>query len=407
MEPDDAYGDDEHHRPLLPPDDRLWRHPSEVATHGLPPDDEPAVGAARPWMALGAAAVVGMLAGVGVMALTGLVRDRVRTVPAVERVALPAGSLTTAVAGAGGATGPWDIAARVEPGVVRLEVVRGDRRTSGSGVMFRSDGHLLTNLHVVQDADGLTAVAAGGHRAGARIVGADAASDLAVLKVDGWTSVPIVSLGSAASLRVGQDVMSVGEGRVARVCKVRGLGQRVEREGAPALEDMIETDQRVAGALSGGALVDDTGAVIGIVTAVVASPASDTGAGAAAGPATGFATPIDHARLVAGRLLGTDALGPAWIGVEGSDLDPPTAGALGVPGGAVVTGVRSAGPAGRAGLVVGDVITSVDSVPVLSMSALRLLVWSHRPGDLVTLGVARDSARRNVRVRLAARPASG
>ncbi len=145
-------------------------------------------------------------------------------------------------------------------------------------------------------------------------------------------------------------------------------------------------------------ICDATGAVVGIATAV--DPVSG-------GAGSGFATPIDYARSVAEQLVATGHAVPVWIGVEGSDLDGATAVQLGLGGGAVITAVRAASPAGAAGLSPADVITAVDKVPVASMGALRTLLRAHRPGDVVRLAVVRDSGRTTVKVRLAERPAQG
>lgn len=402
MEPDDALGDDEPQSPLLPPDDRLWRHPSEVGAHGPPSGPPPHVGRApRLWAVALLAGAAGALLSVAVVTVAGGFRDRVRTVPAVERVALPAGSLSTAAGPA--AAGVMAIGERIRPAVVQLVVERDGGSALGSGVMFRSDGHLITNSHVVEGALGITVTMADGARAGARLVGTDAGTDLAVLKVDEWASVPVASLGSATGLDVGQDVMAVGgapggDGPApVAVGMVSALGRQLDRTASPALLDMIQTDTPIAAAWSGGALVDDSGAVVGVITAVTLDAAGSTD--------VGYATPIDSARAVAEQLVDTGKVVKAWIGIEGGDVDLGTAAALGIEGGAVVHGVRDDSPAGRAGLGARDVIISVDGVPVGSMAALRIVLRSHRPGDVVTLAVVREAGRRAVEVRLAERPA--
>lgn len=412
MDGDEGLSDEEAHPPLLPPDDRLWRHPSEVAAHGLPidgddgadegdgagpPSRRPGPPGPRLWMVATMAAVAGAVCTVAVVAATVGLRERVRTVPAVERVVLPASTLLPAP-GPEAAAGVAELAERVRPAVVRLEVERDGAAGTGTGVLFRSDGHLVTNLHVVRDGDAVVAVLSDGRRAVARLVGSDEASDLAVLEVGGWADMPTVPMGSASTLSVGQAVVTIGEGRPAWVSEVRALGRRLERDGGPALVDMIETDRPVTPGFSGGALLDATGAVVGIATAV--DPVSGGGG-------AGFATPIDYARSVAEQLVATGRAVPVWIGVEGTDLDGATAVQLGLGGGAVITAVRDASPAGAAGLAPADVITAVDKVPVASMAALRTLLRAHRPGDVVRLAVVRGGSRTTVKVRLAERPAQG
>jgi putative serine protease PepD len=398
MEPDDPLGDDELRAPLLPPDDRLWRHPSEVAAFG-PPYEGPDQGRrrARTWAVAAVAAAFGAAAGVGVVALVGAFEGRVRTVEVVERVALPTRTLSTTAGGP--APGAARVAQGLRPAVVALTVERAGAPHHASGVVFRSDGHLLTNAHVVEGAGRISVTLAGGARADGRVVGVDTATDVAVVKVDGWSSVVSAPLGSAASLSVGQDVMAVGASGAGVVGMVSAVGRQVDRAAAPALVDLIQTNAPVTDGWSGGALVDDRGAVVGILTAVTTPDAGVAG--------IGFATPIEVARAVADQLVAGTVVARPWIGIEGGDLDARTARDLGTVGGAVESQVREDGPADAGGLAAGDVITSVDGVPVASMGALRILVRAHRPGDVVRLAVVRQSARRTVGVTLAERPAAG
>ena len=404
MEPDDAIGDDEPQAPVLPPDDRLWRHPSEVAAHGPPHDGTTASrGPSRPWMLALLAAATSAVLTMGTVAVVGGFESRVRTVPVVERLALPAGSLSTT---AGAATASVTaLADSLRPAVVGLLAQRDSRSRRGSGVLFRSDGHVLTNAHVVDGAETVVVKTSDGVRAEARLIGIDPGTDLAVVKVDEWASVATAPLGTATALEAGQAVMAVGawagaDGPTpAAVGAVRALGGRLDRATAPALVDLIMTDTPIAAAWSGGALVDDRGAVVGIITSPATPAPGTTG--------VGFATPIDYARAVADQLVTTGRVVAPWMGIEGGDLDAGTAAAMGMEGGAVVKQVRAQSPAQRAGLAPNDVIASVDGVPVLSMVALRIVLRSHRPGDLVHLTVVRQDAHRAVEVTLAERPAGG
>lgn len=399
MEPDDPLGDDERRAPLLPPDDRLWRHPSEVAAFGHPSEASgPPPRPSRTWAVATVAAACGAVLGLGVVALAGAFEGRVRTVAVVERVALPTRTLSTTAGGA--APGAARVAEGLRPAVVAVTVAGTDGRRNASAVVFRSDGHLLTNAHVVAEAGRISVtLAGGGASADARVVGADPVTDLAVLKVDGWSSVVTAPLGSAASLSVGQDVMAMGASGAGAVGLVSAVGRQVDRGDAPALVDLIQTNTPVTDGWSGGALADDRGAVVGILTAVTTPYAGVAG--------LGFATPIEVARAVADQLLEGGTVARPWIGIEGGDLDAASARDLDADGGAVVSQVRDAGPADAAGMVTGDVITSVDGVPVASMGALRILVRAHRPGEVVRLAVVRQSVRRTIAVTLAERPGLG
>ena len=397
MEPDDPLGDEEPHPRLLPPDDRLWRHPSEVAGHGPVRTRRGGRGTPPLWVVAALAGVVGALLSVGLMAATGNLR-RILRVPVVERVAVPPGNASTAA-------GKAELAQRLGPAVVRLEVITGEAEPeSGAGVVFRSDGHLLTNHHVVAGASRIVVVMADGHRSEGQLVGSDPWSDLAVVKVDdGGLAVPVAVLGSSSPVMVGQEVIAVGgEGGTARspavaVGVVGAVGQQIDREAGPPLLDMIRTDAPVAADSSGGALVDSTGAVVGILTAL--TPASG-------GPdGTGYATPIDWARRVADQLMAHGRVIRVWMGVEGDGIDASTAAGMGVPGGVRVEQIRDGSPARSAAVAVDDVITAVDGVPVSTMGALRVILRAHRPGDVVTLALVRRATAMSVRVQLAERPA--
>jgi S1-C subfamily serine protease len=159
---------------------------------------------------------------------------------------------------------------------------------------------------------------------------------------------------------------------------------------------MIQTDAPIAPGSSGGALLDDGGAVIGITTAIAVS---DVGA-----EGLGFAVPIDIARSVADQLIKTGKVTNVWLGVEGNDLDGATANDLDVDGGALIGRVKAGSPAEQAGLTPRDVVVAVDGKPVGSMGALVVALRSHRPGDRVTLHVLRDGKRQEMPVTLAERP---
>jgi S1-C subfamily serine protease len=161
---------------------------------------------------------------------------------------------------------------------------------------------------------------------------------------------------------------------------------------------MVQTDAPIAAGSSGGALLDQNGAVIGITTAV---SVSDVG-----GEGLGFATPIDLARMVAEQLITTGRATHVWIGIEGSDLDARMAGELSVDGGAMVGQVKPNSPAQRAGLAARDVIVDVDGKSVKSMGELVLALRAHRPGDSVDIGLMRERSRVSLEVTLAERPPS-
>lgn len=354
---------------------------------------------------------MGLLAGsISAILTVGLVvvggGFRVRTVSratptAVERVVAPAAA-TPVTAPGSPANAVVDIAEHMRPAIVQLRVNGGDGPGSGSGVVFRSDGHVLTNHHVVDGARRITLVMADGEEVAARLIGSDADTDIAVVKVDkaGLASAP---LGSAADLRVGQLAVAIGSplglagGPSVSVGVVSALGREIEAGGqGPPLLDMIQTDAPIAPGSSGGALVDGTGAVVGVTTAIAVSAVGAEG--------LGFATPIDIARDVAEQIIAGGRAVHVWLGIEGEDVDAALAKEIGVTGGAMIRNVSPDSPAARAGIARRDVIVSVDGRVVRSMGALKVQLRTHRPGDEVTLALHRGKEARSLKVKLAERP---
>jgi S1-C subfamily serine protease len=379
-----------------PPDDRLWRHPSELRVLGLGRGDERR---SPVWLVL-AAGVAGALVTLGVLALLGrLGEGEDRADPAVIREAA-----RPAAAPLAGSASVVRIAEEVRPAIAKVRVRGDDAASSGSAVLYRDDGHLLTNAHVVEGADAIEVSLADGSMHEASVVGTDQLTDIAVLRIataaDG-RPYPTAVLGTAVDLAVGQPVVAIGSplglagGSSVTTGVVSALGREVEAEGTSLL-DMVQTDAAISPGSSGGALVDGTGAVIGITTAVGVSEVGAEG--------LGFAVPVDVARSVAEEIITTGRAVHVWLGVTGSDLDRRSAEELGVRGGARVEQVVDGSPADEAGVVPSDVVVAVEEEPVASMSALVIALRERDPGDEVALEVLRDGDRRQVTVSLVERP---
>jgi S1-C subfamily serine protease len=372
-----------------PPDDRLWRHPSEVT-----------VAAPRvrnhSWAIALCAGSVGALVATGVIAATGGLRRDVTVIR-------PTGSNVRADPVT---TQPKpdleveEVAERVRPSIAQVRVATGAGPVKGSGVMFRSDGHILTNWHLVGDAQTIKVVMANGKEVPGRLVGADRDTDLAIVKVDGGPY-PSATLGTAAALKLGQRAIALGSpldlvgGPSVTVGVVSALHRQVEVRDGVSLLDMIQTDASISPSSSGGALLDRTGTVIGITTAA---------AGAGATEGLGFATPIETARLVGDQLIANGRFIHVWLGIEGSDIDGGTAAQLGVDGGALIDKVTPGGPAEEAGLAARDVVVGIEGKVIPSMGALVVNLRGRPPGEVVVLDVMRDAKRRELRVTLAERP---
>ena len=373
-----------------PPDDRLWRHPSEIGF-------SPPPARRQLWVVGLSAAVAASLLSTGLAVVAGSLLDQRSTSRGVER-----SSLLPSPAAAGGRSGDVvQIAERVRPAIAQLRVNAG-REGSGSGVIFRSDGQLLTNAHVVDGATSVTVVLSSGRELSGQVAGSDPYTDTAVVKVDGGPF-PVAELGTAADLKVGQQAIAIGSplgltgGPSVTVGVVSALHRAVHtRNSARVLADMVQTDAPIAPGSSGGALLDAEGRVIGITTAVAVS---DTGT-----DGFGFATPVDVARSAAEQLMATGRVTTVWLGVEGSDLDGSTAVDLNVDGGAVVEQVKADSPAEKAGLAARDVIVGMDGRPVMSLGMLVVAVRTHRPGDVVLLEVVRDHQHHGMTVTVAERP---
>lgn len=386
-------GDEQPLAPLLPPDDRLWRHPSELS--GVTPGRTRSIGSLalpRTMTLVALTTCISVLLSLGVLAVAGPLRTRV----AIERVAAPV------VAGLGPTT-VGDVAAltdRVRPAVTQVVADGAAGERWGSGVIYRSDGMMLTTHWVVAGAESLRVLLHDGREIEGRVVGSDPDTEIALVQLSGGDFSPAL-LGSTADLRVGQPAITIGSptgaatGPVVRVGVVSALGQQVGAEGRN-LMDMIQTDEAVAPGCTGGALVDARGAVIGI-----AATNASTEAGV-----IGFATPIDVARAVATQLMNEGRVSRGWLGIEGDSLGGQLSKNLRVSGGAVVKKVASGSPAERAGLAAADIITAVEGRYVTSMPQLVVRLRAYRPGDTVSLSVLRGQANRTVKVKLAERPSS-
>jgi S1-C subfamily serine protease len=287
-----------------------------------------------------------------------------------------------------------DIASRTVPAVVSLEIRVGDEAGTGSGVVIEADGYVLTNNHVVAPAAAgansrLEAVFADGTRTAARIVGRDPKTDLAVLKVD--VANPVVApIGSSSGLAVGDGVIAIGSplGLVGTVTQgiVSALDRPVRLDGgdsdADAVIDAIQTDAAINPGNSGGPLVDSTGAVIGINTAIRSLGATSGSEGGSIG--LGFAIPIDTARAIAEELIRSGSVRHADLGVNARSVTD------GATDGAQVQNVAANGPAAAAGVVEGDVIVKVGDRPIAGADELVVAVREREPGETVPVELVRE-----------------
>jgi S1-C subfamily serine protease len=350
----------------------------------------------RLWTVAVLAGVVGALLASSAGVMTGEFAHSTTVVRPIEQIAGPANTYVTVADPRSEGIGA--IAARLGPTIVQLVVSNDGANTTGSGVIFRSDGYILTNDHIVDGAQSVVAVMSDGERVNCRLVGTDPMTDIAVVKLDNSKPEAVATLGSSTQLQVGQLAIAIGSplgtagGDSVTSGIISATDRQVESGDGPPLLDMIQTDVAVAPTSSGGALVDGNGMVVGITNAV---PFGDQGMNT-----LGFATPIEVAQDVANQILATGKVTHAWLGIEGTDVDMDTAQALGINGGAQVEGVEDNSPAARAGLTAGDVVTSMGGQPVNSMSDLEAIVTEDRPGDRVEITYIRDDEARTAEVTL-------
>jgi S1-C subfamily serine protease len=312
--------------------------------------------------------------------------------PATTATTAPSGSGSSAAPIAGAALDVKGILAKVEPSVV--DIVASNRRASGegTGIIISSDGYVLTNAHVVDGASKVSVALAGTSRArSATVVGADEAHDVALLKIDDASGLPAAELGRSSDVKVGEDVVAIGNALGLRgdPTVTRGIVSALNRT-VENLTGMIQTDAAINPGNSGGPLVNSAGQVIGINTAVAADGAQNIG----------FAIPIDKAKSLSDRLKTGQGPAPvAFLGVSTTETDDGS-------GGAQVVELVSGGPAQRAGIAVGDLIVTFDGKPVGSADSLSGLVQARQPGDTVQVVVERNGSTRTISLTLGTKPAN-
>jgi putative serine protease PepD len=299
--------------------------------------------------------------------------------PALPAASLPAGSVE-------------QVAAKVVPSVVKLETDLGRQSKEGSGIILSADGLILTNNHVVsaaqapggQGAPQTRVTFADGNTAPFTIVGTDPSSDIAVVRAEGVTGLTPITIGSSASLRVGQNVVAIGsplglEGTVTTGI-ISALNRPVAATGDAdnqnTILDAIQSDAAINLGNSGGALVNMNGDLIGVVSAL-AVMGGDSGATGGGSIGLGFAIPVDQAKRIADELIQNGTATHASLGVQ---IDQASA-----SDGAKIVDVTSGGAAAAAGLPNNVVVTKIDGRPINSAAALRAAVRSKAPGDKVTL----------------------
>ena len=327
---------------------------------------------------LTAVAAVALTGGIGIGIGQGLVGGAAPRVAWAQGGSIPSGGEEQTVI---------RVAKQVRPAVVSVRRGSG----SGSGIVIRKDGVILTNAHVVGQASHVSVRLANGRKLEARVLGADPAVDVAVIKVDA-RDLPEAAIADSDRLEVGQTAIAIGNPMGLEGTVTTGVVSATNRQRSPDdFVGFIQTDAAINPGNSGGPLLDSQGRVIGINTWII---------GRATG--LGFAVPINVARDVAKQVLETGKVRRAVIGIVPGSITPELASRLKLPvsSGAVVVEVAAGSPAEKAGLRAEDIITRVDGKVVASAGELRRILRERSGGDTVALTVRRGEETLTVKVRL-------
>jgi serine protease DegQ len=274
------------------------------------------------------------------------------------------------------------------------------RATSlGSGVIVSSEGFILTNNHVIEDADDIQLVLSDGRRMHATVRGSDPESDLAVLKTEG-KDLPAVTFGKLDHVQVGDAVLAIGSPFGFGSSVTHGIVSALGRNhlGINRFEDFIQTDAAVNPGNSGGALVDSGGNLIGINSAIFSQSGGSQG--------IGFAIPVTIARNVLEQIIRDGEVTRGWLGIEPQEITPELASALALPAtdGVLIRAVLSSGPADHAGMHARDVVLELDGKSTRDVSTLLAQIAALTPGTLVKLKVLREKKPVELEVTVGKRP---
>src|SRR5262245_41259183 len=371
-------------------------------------------------------AVVAFL--VGAIVAGGIARSAVSAGAPAKTTAAPARPVARANPALNGLVNFADIVERINPAVVNIDATargrerarrrgrtileppdpmdpggpgdgpRGEspHRGAGSGFIIDADGSILTNNHVIERAERIIVKLSDGRSLRAHVVGADADTDIALIKIDGQTGLPVAPLGDSSTLRMGEWVCAIGNPlgyeHSVTVGVVSFLGLKLFDK---SLDNYIQTDAAINFGNSGGPLINARGEVIGI-NAAISSRASSIG----------FAVPINGARGILPQLRakGRVARGFLGVGLRDIDADLERSLKLSVSKGAVVQDVSQGSPAERTGMHPYDVVVSLDDQPIASDDVLIREIAARTPGSAARLGSVREGREQPVTVKLAERP---
>ena len=271
----------------------------------------------------------------------------------------------------------------------------------GSGVIVSPDGIILTNHHVISDADEIDVALADGRKVKAKIIGSDPETDIAVLKIDNKQLPTPITLGKIESIHVGDVVLAIGNPFGVGQTVTSGIISAIGRDhvGINTFENFIQTDAAINPGNSGGALVDTRGHLIGINTAIYSNNGGSMG--------IGFAIPINLVKQVMESILNNGSVTRGWIGVEPQNLSNELSESLGLPKnttGVLLSGVLEGGPAARGGIKPGDVLIAVNGNSTKDVRQLLNQIAQINPGNEAILKILRKDKELELKVQTGKRP---
>ncbi len=305
---------------------------------------------------------------------------------------------------------------RVHQGVVTIKVTTSQGQALGSGFVIDGDGHIVTNDHVVEGASAISVEFADGSTYDAQLVGADASTDIGVIKVNAPSSeLTPLELGDSSAVQVGDEVVAIGSPLGLNETVTSGIVSALHRTiTSPnnfSINDAIQTDAAINHGNSGGPLLDLQGQIIGINSQIESDSGGNDG--------IGFAVPSNTVKSVVSQLLATGKVEHAYLGVGIATITDALASQLGLPAGVEVTQVTSGGPAADAGLKAadattvvggqefptgGDIITAVNGKPVSTSEELQSVIGAMKPGESASITYSRDGSEHTLQVTLGTRP---
>ncbi len=269
------------------------------------------------------------------------------------------------------------------------------RQGLGSGVIISKDGYIVTNYHVIENADLITVQINGNSVAyKAEVIGKDPKSDLAVIKIDVQEELSPILMGRSNNLEIGDVVFAIGNPFGVGQSVTQGIisAQHKDSVGINEYENFIQTDASINPGNSGGALVDSRGALIGINSAIMTRSGGNNG--------IGFAIEVDMVRNIAKQLIESGEIQRGYLGVSISNLTKELKKLYKSPKGAMIVEVSPGSPAEKSGLQRGDLITKIDTKKIDGASALKNIIGQYRPGSSITLTYERDKKLSTLKLKL-------